>query len=563
MGNPEIAEILEQTARLLEVHGENTFKVKSYQSAAFNIERMEEKIEGKSIEELAGLKGIGKSLSHKIFHLLQTGRFTDLEELEANTPEGIQELLRIKGIGPKKIAQLWKELDITSPGELLYACNENRLVELKGFGLKSQDTIRKAVLFKQAQKGLYHYATAEKSAIDFQNKVTLEGSTTLAFTGALRRKCEILSQIAFLAIKAEASKLQRILMDNSSLGYEYESTTDSEIRGKSPAGIPIIIHLCEETDFAWSLWQTTGNDLHLEQCLALNTSNANLRNYAQEADIYTALQIPYIEPEMREGLQEVVKARSGKLPSTLITPQDLKGILHNHTTYSDGIHSLREMAIACKNSGYEYLGICDHSRSAQYAGGLSIEKVQQQQQEIQLLNVELHPFRIFSGIESDILADGSLDYPDEILTTFDFVVASVHSGLKMDIGKATQRILKAIENPFTTILGHPTGRLLLSREGYPLDFDQILKACAEHDVVIELNAHPYRLDLDWRLIDRAMESGIQISINPDAHSVEGYVDMYYGVCTARKGGLTPDFTFNRKNLTEITEWFEKRKAKHL
>jgi DNA polymerase (family 10) len=264
---------------------------------------------------------------------------------------------------------------------------------------------------------------------------------------------------------------------------------------------------------------------------------------------------------MREGLNEIEKASRQSIRYPLIETADLKGILHNHSTYSDGIHSLEEMAKACRDLGYEYLGICDHSKSAQYAGGLSIEKVIEQQEDILRLNTSMAPFKIFSGIESDILADGSLDYPDEILQRFDFIVASVHSGLRMDKEKATARLLKAIENPYTTILGHPTGRLLLSREGYPLDFEKILHSCAEHGVVVELNAHPYRLDLDWRWIDYAVSLGLQISINPDAHSTEGYADMYYGVCVARKGGLTPTNTFNTKNLTEITEWFKKRKEK--
>jgi len=560
MVNPEIAEILEQTARLMEVHGENTFKIRSYQSAAFNIERLQEKIEGKSIEELAAIKGIGKSLSQKIYHLSQTGNFPELDELIAETPDGIIELLQMKGIGPKKIAQLWKELEITSPGELLYACNENRLVELKGFGPKSQETIRTAVLFKLSQKGLYHFATAEKSAIDFLNKVILEGVTTLTFTGELRRKCEILHTIEFIAAKEEADKLKRLLAENKSLGYELKSETGSEIMGISPAGIPIKIYLSDHNTFAWMLWKTTGNDLHIQQCMALVNELPDLTLSKEESSIYASLKLPYIEPELREGLQEVISAKEGRLPAPLIQLQDLKGILHNHSTYSDGINSLEEMATACKDAGYEYLGICDHSKSAQYAGGLSIEKVIQQQNEITELNKTLYPFRIFSGIESDILTDGSLDYPDDILKTFDFIVASVHSGLKMDIEKANQRLLTAIRNPYTTILGHPTGRLLLSRQGYPIDHEQILSACAEYGVVIELNAHPYRLDLDWRWIHRAMDLGVLISINPDAHSIEGYNDLYYGICCARKGGLTPQYTFNHKNLTEITEWFEKRKA---
>jgi DNA polymerase (family 10) len=277
-------------------------------------------------------------------------------------------------------------------------------------------------------------------------------------------------------------------------------------------------------------------------------------------EIYEQFHLPYLEPEFREGLHEIEKAVSKKLPAKLITTEHLKGILHNHSTYSDGKNTLEEMAIACRDKGYQYLGISDHSKTAVYAGGLSIERVIAQQEEIAILNTKLAPFRIFSGIESDILADGSLDYPDEILSRFDFIVASVHSGLRMDSEKATARLLKAIRNPYTTILGHPTGRLLLAREGYPINYEEILKACAEENVVVELNAHPYRLDLDWRWIDYAVQLGLKISINPDAHSIEGYGDMYYGVAVARKGFLSVEDTFNALSLEEITEWFKKKKS---
>lgn len=560
MGNHEIAALLEQTARLMEVHGENSFKIRSIQSAAFKIERLPEKLEGKTVEELALLDGIGKSLSQKIHQLLTTGKLNDLEELVSNTPPGILALLEVKGLGPKKIAQLWKELEITSPGELLYACNENRLVELKGFGAKTQDTLRAAVMFKQSQQGLYHYATAEKSALSFMQTVQQAGPTTLTITGDLRRKCEVLRNLDFLATEDESGKLQDILSAGNGHGYTFTAANAERITGHTPAGIPITIHLSSAPLFTWNLWRTTGNDHHLAHCDAINPTPVQPESITDEAAIYAALHLPYIEPEMREGRNETVKAKDGKLPARLITTSDLRGILHNHSTYSDGRNTLKEMALACRDAGYEYLGICDHSRSAQYAGGLSIESVQKQQEEIKKLNETLAPFRIFSGIESDILADGSLDYPDDILSTFDFIVASVHSGLRMDQEKATRRLLTAIQHPCTTILGHPTGRLLLSREGYPIDHEAVLRACAAAGVVVELNAHPYRLDLDWRWIERAMELGVLISINPDAHSTEGYHDMYYGVCCARKGGLTPACTFNTKNLTEITQWFEKRKA---
>ena len=262
----------------------------------------------------------------------------------------------------------------------------------------------------------------------------------------------------------------------------------------------------------------------------------------------------YIPTEMREGYDEVALAKEDKIP-TLLEESDLKGILHNHSTYSDGKHTLRQMAEACRDLGYEYLGISDHSRTAFYAGGLDIEAVEKQHHEIDELNKELAPFKIFKGIESDILADGSLDYPEETLKSFDFIVSSIHSILNMDIKRATSRLVTAIENPYTTILGHPTGRLLLRREGYPIDHKTVIDACAKHGVVIEINANPWRLDLDWRWVRYAMEQGVKLSINPDAHEIDGYGDMKYGVLVGRKGGLTKEMTLNALSLSEIETFF--------
>jgi DNA polymerase (family 10) len=261
---------------------------------------------------------------------------------------------------------------------------------------------------------------------------------------------------------------------------------------------------------------------------------------------------------MREGYREIELAKEKKLP-TLIELTDLKGILHNHSTYSDGSNTLEEMAVYCKELGYEYLGICDHSKAAQYAGGLKETDILKQHIEIEKLNVELAPFKIFKGIECDILFDGSLDYNNEVLTSFDFIVSSVHSNLKMNEEKAMNRLIRAIENPFTTILGHPTGRLLLMREGYPVDHKKMIDACAANGVVIEINANPYRLDLDWKWIDYALNKDVKLSVNPDAHDLQGYHDMYYGVCSARKGGLYKEMCLNTLTLEEINSYFIQRK----
>jgi DNA polymerase (family 10) len=306
---------------------------------------------------------------------------------------------------------------------------------------------------------------------------------------------------------------------------------------------------CEEDQYEREQLLRTGPAEHLDE-LDIDPEEP----IESEKALYEDRGLPFILPELRDLPMET----STKIDTTqLVQWNSIRGILHNHSTYSDGIHSLEEMAIACRDLGMEYLGMCDHSKSAFYAGGLSIEKVMQQHAEIDKLNAKLGPFKIFKGIESDILSDGSLDYPNEILETFDLIVASVHSILNMDIERATKRLITAIENPYTTILGHPTGRLLLSRKGYPIDYKKVIDACAANGVIMELNAHPYRLDIDWRWIPYCMEKGVHISINPDAHKKEGYSDMQYGVNVARKGGLTNDFLFNGKSLNEMINFLSK------
>lgn len=535
MDNKAISDLLKLTGQLMELHGENEFKIRSYNNAAFRIGKLALQLSQMNPDDLENVEGIGKSIASKIAELLETNNMQYLQEMLAKTPRGVVEMLSVKGIGPKKIKVLWNELAVESMGELLYACNENRLAGLKGFGQKTQETIRKSIEFIISSTGKYHYAAAESLAgeiIDILKNET--GSSLVSLTGKMRRKCEIVEGIDILI--ASEQRVEKLIQPHEYL-------------------VPVNIITCLPHEFYTQLFLTTGHKRHFE---ASGITVPAVKNFSSESEIYSQLNIPYIVPEMREGLFEFEWIRKNS-SEDLIEMNDLMGILHNHSTYSDGIHSLREMAEHCKALGYEYLGICDHSKSATYANGLNAERVAEQQKEADLLNATLAPFRIFKGIESDILNDGSLDYPDEILKNFDFIVASVHSNLKMTEEKATARLIKAIENPYTTILGHPTGRLLLSREGYPIDHKKVIEACAANQVVIELNAHPYRLDLDWRWIQYAISQNVMISINPDAHHKEGYHDMYYGVCVARKGGLTKKMTFNTKSKVEMEEYFRNKK----
>ncbi|WP_312742077.1 helix-hairpin-helix domain-containing protein [Sphingobacterium multivorum] len=550
MDNKAISKIFKLCSQLMELHNENPFRTKSIASASFKLDKLPFRIEEASLEELSAQPGIGKSTAEKAKEVAATGTFKELEELIENTPSGITEMLTIKGLGPKKIQIIWKELEIESVGELLYACNENRLVEAKGFGLKTQEDIKKSIEFSISNKGWFLYAKALPLAEKFFNELKLHfPSSLLSYTGDFRRKCEVLSTVDLL-ISESIDNVEKVL-DRFTLVEK----TENSIELTDELGFTFKVFSSNINDFYRDLILSTGSTAHLD--LLFNIL-PDLPSLSSEEAIYRNLGLDYIEPELREGLNEIAQAQNHTLPK-LIQYKDLRGTLHNHSTYSDGVHSLEQMAVHCKDVlGLEYLGICDHSRTAVYANGLSIERLEQQWNEIATLNEKLAPFKIFRGIESDILGDGSLDYPDEVLAKFDFVVASVHSNLKMDEDKATTRLIKAIENPYTTILGHPTGRLLLSRAGYPLDFKRVIDACAANGVVIEINANPLRLDLDWRWHRYAVEKGVLLSINPDAHRTEGLHDMQYGVLVAQKGGLQVSNCLNAYALDAITNYFNKK-----
>jgi DNA polymerase (family 10) len=532
MSTEEIAKALKITAQLMELHEVNPFKIKSIANAAYKLDKTDIDLNGKSLQELEQIEGIGKGIAAKINELQTTGDLKELSEMVAITPVGVIKMLRIKGIGPKKVRQLWKELEVESVGELLYACNENRLITLKGFGAKTQAEVKKQIEFFQTNIGKFHYASVEAFAIDLVAYLKEKYKTDLiSLTGAMRRKNEVIDSIEVLVATDEDVTID---------------TFENSHRVK------VELIKCSANDFYKRLFETTNAP-------EFNIDGFKfLESVKNEEELFTLNQLQYIEPELRENTAVVDLAREHKIPR-LIELTDLKGILHNHSTYSDGMNTLKEMAVYCKELGYEYLGICDHSQSAFYAEGLKPDRVAEQHKEIEELNKQLFPFKIFKGIESDILNDGSLDYTEDVLQSFDFIVASVHSNLKMDKEKATARLIKAIENPYTTILGHPTGRLLLSRPGYPIDHQKVIDACAANNVIIELNAHPYRLDIDWRWIPYCLEKGVKISINPDAHEKSGYHDMYFGTCVARKGMLTKEMCFNALPLAEIELYFNNRK----
>lgn len=550
MDNASIADMLQHYGKLLELHGENSFKSGAYIQAPFAFKKFDTQLSGLSPDELLHFPFLGKSLLTKVIEILQKGSFDAYDSLLRATPHGLLELLQIRGLGPKKLRVLWQELQIQSPGELMYACLENRLLDLKGFGEKSQQSLLDELQFRELNKSSVLYARIEATATEllqlFRKTSVIE---KVEITGEYRRQCEIVNALEFVVVCSHLDGLISIL---SGMGLHIHTLDATVLKTEIRPGFPLVLHLATHENFQ-AVWLTTSSSLaHLAMLRELPESAVS------EEEIYHKNGYYFIPPYLREGRDEFEKAAKGNFLPPIQT-HELRGAIHNHSLWSDGQHSIRDMALFCIEQGWEYLAICDHSKTATYAGGLSVERVLKQKAEIDLLNIELAPFKIFHGIESDILADGSLDYEPDILAQFDLVVASVHSQLKMNQEKAMDRLRKAIENPYTTILGHPTGRLLLSREGYPIDTKEIIDACAENHVVIELNANPNRLDLDWRFLEYAQNKGVLISINPDAHRKESLLEMKYGVAVAQKASILKESVLNTKNVKELTLFLDNRR----
>lgn len=547
VSNSEIADIFKLMGNLLELHGENEFKARSYHTASFRLDKFPNPLYSMSAAERQTIDGIGKGIFVKLEEILSTGTMAELEKLIQNTPVGVIQMMKIKGIGPKKVRLIWKELEVESIGELLYACNENRLVSLSGFGEKTQQQIIKSIEFLQSNQGKQHYYEAEELALAIQKAIQEKGFRC-EWVGELARACEIINRMEFLMEVSSGSNstLISILQD---FGYELVESNEADwlFRGDNRT-LPLFVYPADSSNFPSRLFELQSGPEFLDAVSFDPTS------FSSESEFFASRNLPFIIPEMRENRVTLSWAKDISQPDDLIQYIDLKGCIHNHSTWSDGANSIAEMAKACQEQGLSYFVISDHSKTAVYANGLSVDRVQQQQQEIDKLNSGFTNFRVYKSIESDILGDGSLDYDEQTLKSFDLVIASVHSNLKMDEEKATRRLLNAIENPYTRILGHPTGRLLLSRPGYPIDHHKIIDACAANKVVIELNSHPYRLDLDWRWIHYAQEKGVMISINPDAHEIAGIKDMRYGVLVARKAGLLKQNTLNALPLDLFENW---------
>ncbi len=577
MDKKQVAEILDEIGTLLDLKGENPFKCRAFHNGARIVDALTKDIKILvETGELKSIKGIGEGLAEKITELVQTGKSKYYDDLRNSLPAGLTEMLRIQGLGPKKVKLLYEKLKIKSIEQLKEACEKHKLAKLDGFGEKTEENILKGIdlLSKHVDKHLYPHA---KEAADrmFDVIKKQKGVIRCEVAGSLRRKKEIIGDID-IVVSAKQSDVKKIM--DAFTSHSDVDTISGKGETKSSviltSGINCDLRVVNDQEFPFALNYFTGSKEHnIEMRSLAKQFGWSLNEYGfselgaeekrgkakrivkckDEADIYKALELEYIPPELRENMGEIEAAEKDALPN-LIEEQDIHGTFHCHTTYSDGANTLEEMAEAAKNLGWEYLGIADHSKIATYARGLSEEKVKQQHKEIDKLNGKLENFRIFKGTEVDILPDGTLDWSDAMLERFDYAVASIHSKFKMTEAEATKRIIKALKNKHVTMLGHPTGRLLLERDGYPVNMIDVINAASDYGKIIEINAHPFRLDLDWRLCKYAKEKGVKISINPDAHKTDGLRDVQYGVGIARKGWLERKDVVNTWNFKEIEKF---------
>jgi len=586
MKKKEIADVFNEIGVLLELKGENPFKIRAYQNGARTLESIEdgEFIRLVASGELDTVKGIGDALAQKIGELHATGQLGFLEELRASIEPGLVELLDIPGLGPKKIRALHSKLGVVDVATLTAACTENRVAELDGFGPKSQEKILTGIKHREAYGKRHLWWEADEVA-----QPILAGLKALPqveraeAAGSLRRGMETIGDLDFLVAAEDFAPVVAWFVGQEGV-QEVTAQGETKASVRFAGGLQADLRIVPADQFVFALHHFTGSKDHnvamrqraLARGLSLSewglvpaegegtakekAENKALRTPADsEADLFKALGLHFIPPALREGLGEIEAAEKGALPN-LVELADLRGAFHNHTTASDGRHTLGEMAAAAADLGWAYLGIADHSKSSFQANGLSEERLRKQIDEIRALNAAKKcPTHVFAGIECDILTDGRLDFDDELLGELDYVVASVHNAMTQEEAVMTARIIRAIENAHTTMLGHLTGRLLLRREPYKVNVNKVIDAAIANRVIIELNASPWRLDLDWRNWAKAAEKGLLCAINPDAHETEGLQHVAAGINSARKGWLTKVNILNTRSLADVKRWLTERK----
>ncbi|MBI3328434.1 MAG: DNA polymerase/3'-5' exonuclease PolX, partial [Nitrospinae bacterium] len=572
MHKKEVARILDEIGTLLELTGESPFKSRAYYTAA----RVISGLDASGLQDLVHsgglrtLKGIGAALAEKITELVTTDHLGYYEALQQTVPAGLLEMLAIPGMGPKKVKAIYDHLGITTVGELEYACHENRLVDLPGFGRKTQANLVKGIERLKQHRGQFLCHEGLRVA-EVLREALADSRTVLrvALAGSLRRRDEIVRDIVLLASSRDGGRVMEML-PHLPLVEEVRAGGPTQAHLSLKPGIAADLYVVTDAEFPFALHHLTGSQAHhtavrrrakergyelTEHGLFRGDERVCCRD---EEELFGTLGLRDIPPELREDMGEIEAAERGELPA-LIEERDIQGVLHVHSTWSDGVAEIEEMARTAQRLGYRYLGLSDHSQAARYAHGLDPERVRQQHAVIDRVNAQLNGLTILKGSEVDILPDGSLDYPDDLLCQLDFVVASVHSRFSMPQAEMTARIVKAMHNPYVTMLGHVTGRLLLARDGYAVDLETIIEEAGRLGVVIELNANPHRLDLDWRHLRTAYAHGVMISINPDAHSPEGLQDVAYGVGVARKGWTTAEHVLNTRGLEDLRTWLVQRR----
>ena len=569
----EVARLLAEIGTLMELNGRDTFRARAFGTAARLLEGTDADLEALArTDRLTTLRGVGEGIAGIIREYVLTGRSTIHEELETATPVGLLDLLRVPGLGTRKIHTLHESLGVDSLDALERAARAGEVAALPGFGEKTERKILDGIAFARSSRGRRRYPEALETAARLLEWLRGRPEVLASeIAGPVRRRMEVVDRVDLVAASRDpGGTLDAFLALNSGGAGERESEETAAL--ELADGVRARLRCTTPEGFVAAVVWETGSDAHTaalaaraeEQGLELGPGGL-LRGgepveVEDEGALYAALGLAYLPPELREGLGEVEAAAAGALPR-LVELEDLRGTFHCHTTYSDGKASLEEMAEAARARGWEYLGLGDHSRTASYARGMPIDRVRAQQREVDEYNARVSGFRLLKGVESDILPDGSLDYPDDVLADFDYVVASVHSSFRMAEDEMTARVIRAVRHPALTILGHPTGRLLLSREGYAIDVRAVIDAAAEAGVAIEINANPHRLDLDWREVRYAASRGVLIAVDPDAHSVKGIEHVVYGVNMARKAGLTPEQILNCWPLERVTEHLAQRKSR--
>jgi DNA polymerase (family 10) len=547
-----IARTLDEIAKYLELSEPNPFRVRAFEKAARAIEKLDADIDDLVLRgELFSVPGIGKAIGPIVSELVTTGRSRYLEELREQYPPGIFELLRVPSLGLKKIGILYSTLGIASLDDLEAAARDGRIAKLQGFGKKTQDKILEGIAAAKQRTSQFLLPVGLEVAESIREQLaSIDAIVDAEVTGSVRRRLEVVRNVN-IAIAAREPKKAVAAIKRRALIDRIEAVDDQTLRGVVRDEMEVLLHICKPDDFGATVLRTTGSREFVEAFEAKH----NPGKAKTEHDLFERAGIPFVDPELREDASLIAK----KKRVTLIQPTDLRGTFHIHTTFSDGRNSVLEMLSAARDRGWEYAGLSDHSKNAFYARGLTEEDLKRQHAEIRAQEKEVAPMRVFRGTEADILNDGTIDYGEKTLAKFDFVVASVHSRFGMDKDEMTTRLLRALDNPFVTFLGHLTGRLLLSRTGYTFDFDKILDRAAERGVMIEINGSPRRLELDWRQIKRAVDRGVVLSIHPDAHSTRELGYVVSGTWVARKGGLSAKQIFNARAVEEVAEYLAARR----